>query len=299
MSYVFANGAGTEVDPYQVATADDLNGVRDYLSAYFIQMADIDLSGYENWEPIGNHYIKFSGIYDGNEHEVNGLTINRTGWSHSGLFGHLKNATVKNLGVININMSGQDYVGGLAGYISYGSKISNCYVTGEIAGRHSVGGLVGDSYVDCAISDCYSMCKVSGSKIRIGGLMGRNHSDSSTRLSTVTRCYSINLVTGYKGVGGLIGESDLRVSVVTSSYYDTETSGCSDTGKGEPKTTAEMKQQATFVGWDFDTVWAIDPAVNDGYPYLQWQVTDDIQPSSTPRKILPITYPAKYPRLYP
>lgn len=35
MPYAFANGAGTEADPYQVWTADDLDGVRDYLNAHF------------------------------------------------------------------------------------------------------------------------------------------------------------------------------------------------------------------------------------------------------------------------
>ena len=52
MPYTFTHGAGT-ADPYQVWTAADLNGVRDHLSAHFIQIVDIDLSGYENWEPIG------------------------------------------------------------------------------------------------------------------------------------------------------------------------------------------------------------------------------------------------------
>ena len=62
MAYTFAHGTGTAADPYQVATADDLNGVRDYLSAHFKQMADIDLSGYANWEPIGTSGTPFEGI---------------------------------------------------------------------------------------------------------------------------------------------------------------------------------------------------------------------------------------------
>jgi len=72
-------------------------------------------------------------------------------------------------------------------------------------------------------------------------------------------------VTGAITVGGLVG---VNSGTVTSSYYDSETSGQSDTGKGDPKTTAEMKSQTTFVGWDFDEVWGIDAEINDGYPYL-------------------------------
>jgi hypothetical protein len=40
-----------------------------------------------------------------------------------------------------------------------------------------------------------------------------------------------------------------------------------------------MKQQETFVDWDFDTVWGIDPSKNDGYPYLRWQ---GLQPPPPP-----------------
>ena len=68
MTYIFANGSGTEADPYLVETAADLNGVRDYLSAHFKQTADIDLSVYENWEPIGsgdyNQKVKAYSILD-------------------------------------------------------------------------------------------------------------------------------------------------------------------------------------------------------------------------------------------
>lgn len=34
------------------------------------------------------------------------------------------------------------------------------------------------------------------------------------------------------------------------------------------KTTAELKDQSTFAGWDFDKIWNISPETNAGYPYL-------------------------------
>ena len=57
----------------------------------------------------------------------------------------------------------------------------------------------------------------------------------------------------------------------TSRYYDINTSGCSDTGKGEPKTTAEMTHQATFVGWDFSSIWKIEEGKS--YPCFMWQAS--------------------------
>jgi len=81
---------------------------------------------------------------------------------------------------------------------------------------------------------------------------------------TIENCYAIGNVIGMD-VGGLVGNN---YNEITSSYYDSETSGQSDEGKGEPKTTAEMKQQNTYTGWDFANIWAIDAAKNNGYPYL-------------------------------
>ncbi len=52
-------------------------------------------------------------------------------------------------------------------------------------------------------------------------------------------------------------------AMLRNSYYHQEVTHQSYTGKGE------IKQQATFIGFDFTNVWAIDPAINDSYPYLQ------------------------------
>lgn len=38
---------------------------------------------------------------------------------------------------------------------------------------------------------------------------------------------------------------------------------------GEGKTTAEMKRQATYVGWDFTKIWRIKEGQT--YPFFLWQ----------------------------
>ena len=52
-------------------------------------------------------------------------------------------------------------------------------------------------------------------------------------------------------------------------YWDIETSQVDTSVSGEGKTTIEMKQQATYTGWDFNEVWSIDEGVD--YPRLQWE----------------------------
>jgi hypothetical protein len=74
-------------------------------------------------------------------------------------------------------------------------------------------------------------------------------------------------------VGGLIG-TNASTFILTSSYYDTTTSGKSDNdGRGVPKTTSQMKMQSTFQpgtnNWDFNNIWGIQDTVS--YPYLRWQ----------------------------
>jgi len=54
----------------------------------------------------------------------------------------------------------------------------------------------------------------------------------------------------------------------------------SDGGTG--KTTAEMKQQATFTDWDFDTIWRINDSDNNGYPFLSWQGNEGGQTNEPP-----------------
>ena len=80
----FAGGDGTEGNPYQVSTPEQLDNVRKYPGAYYIQINDIDLTeataeggAFYNdgsgWEPIGTEDTPFSGTYDGGNHRIIGL----------------------------------------------------------------------------------------------------------------------------------------------------------------------------------------------------------------------------------
>lgn len=159
-------GSGTASDPYQVWTANDLDNVRNALSAYYIQMADIDLSGYENWEPIGyvtiNDYFwdmtnSFEGSYDGNNFIISNLKITSCSINNNhdycadgaGLFGMTRNAELKNIHIRNANITTNiDYnvneVGVLAGLVQ-DTHVDNCSSTGVINsyGGGYIGGLIG------------------------------------------------------------------------------------------------------------------------------------------------------------
>jgi hypothetical protein len=266
-------GTGTEGDPYQVATAAQLNEVRDYLSAYFIQTADIDLSGYANWVPIDN----FTGYYNGNGYKVSNMTI--TGTTYAGLFAYIS-GTVQKLGIENGSItlpSGYHYAGLLTSY-AVGAVISECYTQGQII--MTAGGYCGgfSSVIDSStISDCYTNCAISAI-IDIGG--GQGSLSYSIVNSTVSNCYGIgSLLALVAGYGFTYWRSG---STITNCYFDTQTTEKStavgagvDTGM-TGRTTAEMIYPTSleYTDWDFTTIWRYDrtvAGVNDNYPMLRWQ----------------------------
>ena len=169
--YSFAGGSGTKEDPYLIATAEQLNAIRlNYaIGTYYKLIADIDLSNWGNWVPIGGnrayggwpsnngyaHYNSFcfAGVVDGNGHTVSGMTIKidedipilHTGNTEIffGLFaattgggsnwGVIKNLTVKDFTIDvtyrNLEKSATVYAGGLAA-LSSDTQITGCKSVG-------------------------------------------------------------------------------------------------------------------------------------------------------------------------
>jgi len=190
-----------------------------------------------------------------------------------------------------VNVQGGSYVGGLVGQDVYG-KIDNSYSVGTISGTSYIGGLIGSTaYSDVSLS--YSTSKVSGTNY-IGGLVGIGSFGSIsnsyslgdvTRLSgvstdvggflaysvseTVANCYSKGRVM-YAGATNPTNRGFSSNSITGNNYWDTQTSLQSTSGGGATgKTTSQMKTQGTFTDWDFTNIWAINPTINNGYPYLR------------------------------
>lgn len=102
---VFTNGDGSMENPYEVSTAEQLEAVRNDLSAYYVQTCDIDLSGID-WEPIGSEDAPFAGSYDGDGHEVQNLSLTSVYSVNSiGLWGCASHkSTIANVKLVNCNI---------------------------------------------------------------------------------------------------------------------------------------------------------------------------------------------------
>ena len=261
------HGQGTIEDPYLITDAFELGAITYYSSSAHYRLADsIDLSGIR-W---GMAIIPMlQGVFDGNGHTISHLTIEGGGFL--GLFGQIRyGAKIYNLGLetVDLNSIG-DSVGGLVGQ-NWGTIIS-CYSTGTVSGNNYVGGLVGNNIGGGSITNCYSTSTVYG-YYYVGGLLGRNQSGS------VSQCYSTGWVSGDQYVGGLVGDT-LGYRPITSSFWDTETSGRYTSDGGIGATTTEMQTATTFLNASWDFVGEIVNGPNDvwwiyegrDYPRLWWE----------------------------
>jgi len=190
---------------------------------------DLETPINQGFDPVGMYVeqANFTGSFDGQNHTISNLSINRLNDNYVGLFGLIgEGGEVKNVGVINVNMTGNKGVGGLVGD-NYGT-VSNSYSTGNVTGEsYSVGGLVGynsngnisNSYStgnvtgfdylgglvgvnsNGTVSNSYSTGNVSGEENYLGGLVGRNWKGN------ISNSYSTGNVTGFDYLGGLVGDN--------------------------------------------------------------------------------------------
>ncbi|MCR8660238.1 cadherin-like beta sandwich domain-containing protein, partial [Paenibacillus endoradicis] len=185
------------------------------------------------------------------------VNISSTGYYIGGLIGYGDSGVINN-NYATGNVSGIMYIGGLIGLATTNNAFDKNYATGNVDGSNEVGGLIGNS--NNIVTNSFALGNVTGSN-SVGGLIGNN-------LQVLINSYATGKVTGNSGTGGLIGISSNGITI-SNGFYNEETTGQSDSGKGESVSTAEMQVAATYTNWTFDAnVWTIDPLHNNGYPYL-------------------------------
>ena len=255
-------------------------------SAELVLANDIDYSGFTVTH-VGAAWVNF----DGNGYVISNFS------AESSFFGGT--AKVKNLGLENVNISGnndgasafgantlnncyasgfvkgKNQVGGLVG-VAKGCVIKDCYADVEVNGGHSVGGLIGylDGNESFSIENCYtvgsiltngggligsawlrgdrngvinncvSTCSVTsrGNNVTIGGLIG---SFSVSGTLNMTNCYAVGEVSSGTNSGGLIGQFTIHnpeKCSISNIYYNMESTGQNDTGKGVGLSSSELNK---------------------------------------------------------
>lgn len=284
--------AGSVIDYTIITDVNALQDINSGLTGYYVLGADIDASATAGWNsgagfnPIGSTYSNsFQGVFDGLGHVISGLFINRGGTDFVGLFGYTDGAALRQVGLVNVDITGRESVGGLVGLLR-GSSVSQSYVTGAVTGTDSVGGLVGASNngrVNSSISQSYATSAVTGTN-RVGGLVGYQYGSISQSYATgavtgsnqyvgglvgyqngsISQSYTTGAVTGGIDVGGLVGGQDSGST--TNSYWNTETTGQVTSAGGTGLTTEQMFSAGSFAGFEFGEVWG--NAGDQTTPYL-------------------------------
>lgn len=233
-------GTGTITDPKIICTPEELNDIRfgANLGKYYVLGQDIDLNhsilsnldlswGYSStygWTPIGLQTNVFTGSLDGNGYKIKNLYINRpTNYNgeYLGLFGYLggTNPTIKNLELVNANITGYGYVGGLVGVSpnNVNSIIDNITVTNIKLNSNnlSAGGIIGANYRG-VLQNSTSTGNITGVMV-VGGLVG-----STGQYSSIINSNSSASVSGTETIGGLVG---IAGGSILNSYFEGDVSG--------------------------------------------------------------------------
>ena len=305
---MIAIGSAEELKTFR----DDVNSGNTYEGKYVYLTSDITLDINEEWEPIGKYDDTstnpdddinkcFMGIFDGKFYKISGVSVNSTE-KGKGLFALVKNATIKNLGVTESNITGSSstgaivgyaynnssiyncynaatvvgiarYTGGIVGYARNGVKIESCYNVGTITSQYNAGGICGELRAS-QILNCYNTGEINGTATGdnmpvCGGITG-----SGIQNSSIVNTYNIGKITTgdalYSAAGIVVTLLDGTSSVENSYFLENIVNG----GNGylikgtSSKTVEEMKQIDTFLGSSFKKD---SQNINNGYPVLAWQ----------------------------
>ncbi|MDR0686642.1 MAG: hypothetical protein LBF79_04225 [Dysgonamonadaceae bacterium] len=219
----FAGGQGTPENPYQIATAKQLENVRNHLDRNFVLTSDINLASYENWEPIGTLVfanpeedqetpvmeLAFTGVFDGGGHTVSNIIINTPEKSGVGLFGCIAGdiGSISNLVVENVNVKGMTLVGGVIGYRSIGSAVKNIRLVGNdnyIEGGNMVGGILGGGFCDIVDCEAQANVKLVGDEGGLAGVLAGGMETCDIIGSHATGTITVEGAND-TGIGGLAG----------------------------------------------------------------------------------------------
>jgi len=246
------NGDGTEDNPFQIATAEELAkmaelvnaGNEDYNAAHYILMDNISLRDYqegEGWTPIGKNANAgaFRGVFDGNEKTISDLKINLIRFD-VGLFGRVISATIKNLGVrgeVIVPSGGGSIlnsrhgVGGIVGLASGSSPVTtidNCWFSGSVkTGGAAVGGILG-----CAGGYTIDAAHTNASlteAVTAGSAIITNCRSDATIECTSTGWTSTAGSAHMQGLGGIVGSFNGAGGHINNCYF----TGMINTPNGE------------------------------------------------------------------
>lgn len=200
---------------------------------------------------------------------VNNMTINVTSKSIGGVCGLSEGGTIKQCGNNGNITSNKANVGGIVGELKKAIIVEECYNKGNIKSLQSVGGIVGGGNNTTKISNCYNTGNIESTagddKSKACGI----YSWSNAVHPTIVNCYNVGNVVVPAGKTANAISNQAPAENITNCFFLVGTaSNMAQKVEGSGTAEADMKNQGTYVNWDFSNVWTMSV---DGYPKLKWE----------------------------
>ena len=231
----FAGGFGTDAEPYEIETAEQLQAVEEDLAGAFVQTDDIDASEMANWnddagfDPIGYWddesndlddpaHEPFTGAFDGNGHVITDLNIDRPSTEGVGLFAFVsEDGWIEEITLESASITGEEVAGALAGVAAGTSEFHNLASGGSVEGTGgAAGGLIAAALGGAEIHTSHSTANVQAEEGVAGGLAYVIGDNATVHTSFATG----EVEAGGDVVGGLLGgivdDAEVRDSYATS-----------------------------------------------------------------------------------
>jgi filamentous hemagglutinin family protein len=201
-AWMLVNDVGLEVGGTTGLQAMSTNLAGNYaLGTNIVATATAGWNAGAGFASVGDTTTAFTGQFNGGGYSIGSLTINRSTTDYVGLFGYTSAATIKDVTLTGASITGQNYVGVLAGYM-IGGTAANITIGGSVAATSNAGGLTG--FVNgTAVSTSNSSVTVNSVVGPAGGLVGNLNSGSITTSSATGNVTAPNS----SGIGGLVGIS--------------------------------------------------------------------------------------------
>lgn len=197
---------------------DDLASLRalsdsPVLNGHYVLGKNINAQTSSSWnaglgfDPIGDASHSFTGVFEGLNHRITNLTINRPTDDYVGFFATTNGAKISGLSLTG-TVKGHSNVGFLAGLFNNSSLVaydigSSSYsisnFTGDVTANGNVGGVLGQSSGSTLLSVQYTGTILAGSSSNVGGIFGLGSSLNGKYL------YNAGVINGGDNTGGVGG----------------------------------------------------------------------------------------------
>ncbi|MXR51573.1 hypothetical protein GRX03_08145 [Halovenus sp. WSH3] len=262
-------GAGTESNPYVITTVEQLQAMNADLDGHYVLGSDIDASATagwggpdeRGWVPIGGQDLAdvgrladsevFTGTFDGRNHTIRGLTIDRPDPGYMGLFG-VNRGTIENVELRHTDIStyyGRTAVFVMPGGILVGAnqgRISAVTVTDGAISNDVATGIIG-RHDDGAVSDITVRNVTIRTNAATGGVVGIQSGGIVERVNVT----GLTTDPWFGTVGGIVGEltnGTVRTAAVSGTVSGGTVGGI--VGEADNGTVTQVRSTARVDGED-------------------------------------------------